>query len=28
MVPFFGIKNPGAAARNLQVDYLKVIQGR
>jgi hypothetical protein len=28
MVPFFGIKNPGAAARNLQVDYLRIIQGR
>jgi len=28
MVPIFGVKSPGAAARNLQVDYLKVIQGR
>jgi hypothetical protein len=28
VLPMFGVKNPGAAARNLQVDYLKVIQGR
>ena len=28
MVPMFGVKSPGAAARNLQVDYLRIIQGR
>lgn len=28
MVPFFGVKNPAGAARNLQVDYLRIIQGR
>lgn len=28
MVPTFGVKNPSGAARNLQVDYLRIIQGR
>jgi len=28
MVPFFGLKSPAGAARNLQIDYLRVIQGR
>ena len=28
LVPLFGLKTTAASARNLQVDYLKVIQGR
>jgi hypothetical protein len=28
MVPMFGVKTTAASARNLQVDYLKIIQGR
>jgi hypothetical protein len=28
MVPMFGVKNPAGAARNLQIDYLDIIQGR
>jgi len=28
VVPIFAVKNPSGAARNLQVDYLKIIQGR
>ena len=28
MVPMFGVKTVAAAARNLQVDYLRIIQGR